>query len=112
MGNFVSSIKEEIGMDISGKHIGQGLAFLALLKLARWTIKTYQQNEFNQEISYSDTEGRKKMLQICKFCQIIENGDTLQFEDDKVCAFADINSQARRHILVLPKDHIKDCYSL
>ena len=52
------------------------------------------------------------MLQICKFCQIIANKETLVFEDDKVAIFQDISKQAVEHLIVCPKDHIKSVNKL
>ena len=44
----------------------------------------------------------------CIFCSIV-NGDIPAdklYEDDKVVAFKDVNSQAPEHFLVIPKEHI------
>ena len=44
----------------------------------------------------------------CLFCKII-NGDipsSKVYEDELVFAFNDINPQAEKHILVIPKEHI------
>ena len=46
----------------------------------------------------------------CIFCKIIA-GDipaNILYQDDDVLAFHDINPQAPRHFLVIPKKHIKD----
>ena len=44
----------------------------------------------------------------CLFCKIIskEFKASVVYEDDEVFAFNDINPQAPRHILVIPKKHI------
>ena len=52
------------------------------------------------------------MFQICKFCQIIANKETLLFEDDKVAIFQDISKQAVKHLILCPKDHIKSINKL
>ena len=52
------------------------------------------------------------MFQICKFCQIIANKETLLYEDDKVAIFEDISKQAVEHLIVCPKDHIKSINKL
>ena len=47
-------------------------------------------------------------MENCIFCSIIEgkiNAEKL-YEDDKVLAFNDVNSQAPEHFLVIPKEHI------
>ena len=46
----------------------------------------------------------------CLFCKIIA-GDipsTKVYEDEKVYAFRDINPQAAKHVLVVPKKHMKN----
>ena len=45
----------------------------------------------------------------CIFCKIIAGEIPSQkvFEDDYVFAFNDINPQAPKHILVIPKEHIE-----
>jgi histidine triad (HIT) family protein len=45
----------------------------------------------------------------CIFCKIIDGSIPSEFiyEDDKVVAFKDINSQAPVHILIIPKEHIE-----
>ncbi len=50
----------------------------------------------------------------CIFCKII-NGDipsTKIYETDNVYAFADLNPQARVHVLVVPKDHVANVVEL
>lgn len=44
----------------------------------------------------------------CLFCKIIagEIPSTKVFEDSEVFAFTDINPQAEKHILIVPKKHI------
>ena len=46
----------------------------------------------------------------CIFCKIInkEIPSTVVYEDDKVLAFKDINPEASVHVLVVPKQHIKN----
>lgn len=45
----------------------------------------------------------------CIFCKIIsgEIPSNKVFEDENVIAFYDINPEAKIHVLVLPKEHIK-----
>lgn len=53
-------------------------------------------------------------MQNCIFCKIIR-GDIPShkvFEDDKICAFLDINPQAPVHIVVIPKEHIESMDSI
>ena len=47
-------------------------------------------------------------MENCIFCSIIEGKITAEklYEDDKVLAFNDVNSQAPEHFLVIPKEHI------
>lgn len=44
----------------------------------------------------------------CLFCKLIrgEIQSKMVFEDDRICAFHDINPIAPTHILVIPKKHI------
>ncbi|RCX13786.1 histidine triad (HIT) family protein [Anaerobacterium chartisolvens] len=46
----------------------------------------------------------------CIFCKIInrELPSTVVYEDDRVMAFKDINPEAPVHVLIVPKEHIKD----
>ncbi len=46
----------------------------------------------------------------CIFCKIIrgEIPSDKVYEDDRALAFRDINPQAPKHILVIPKDHMAD----
>lgn len=50
----------------------------------------------------------------CIFCKIInkEISSKIVYEDDKVIAFEDINSQAPVHILVVTKSHYDDFMSM
>ena len=45
----------------------------------------------------------------CIFCKIInkEIPSTIEYEDDEIIAFDDINPEAPVHILVIPKKHIE-----
>ena len=45
----------------------------------------------------------------CLFCKIAEGKIPSQkvYEDDEILAFRDINPQARSHVLVIPKRHIR-----
>ncbi|MDP4092853.1 MAG: histidine triad nucleotide-binding protein [Bacillota bacterium] len=45
----------------------------------------------------------------CIFCKIInrELPSTIQYEDDRVMAFNDINQEAPIHVLIVPKVHIQ-----
>ena len=47
-------------------------------------------------------------MENCIFCSIIEGKIPAKklYEDDKVLAFNDVNSQAPEHFLVIPKEHI------
>lgn len=46
----------------------------------------------------------------CLFCKIIEGSIpcTKVYEDDRVFAFRDINPQAKVHILLMPKKHMRN----
>ena len=46
----------------------------------------------------------------CIFCKILrgEIPSTKVYEDEKYYAFRDINPQAKEHILVIPKCHVKN----
>ena len=89
----------------------QTVLLLAALTVVRWTVKTVSKNEFDLEVPASELKNHP-MLQICKFCQIIANRETLCYEDDKVAVFQDISKQAAEHLIVCPKDHIKDINKL
>jgi hypothetical protein len=109
MGNFIpTELTEFFGIsDESLLCFTQATYFIITGTILRWTIKTYEKNAFNKEVS-RDNIGRSDVLKICKFCQIIRNKDTLFFEDDKVAVFKDMTPQAAKHFLITPKDHIKN----
>lgn len=46
----------------------------------------------------------------CVFCKIAAHQipATVEYEDEKVIAFDDLNPQAPVHVLVVPKDHYSD----
>lgn len=50
----------------------------------------------------------------CIFCKIInrEIPSTIEYEDEEIIAFKDINPAAPIHILVIPKKHIKSLAEL
>lgn len=50
----------------------------------------------------------------CLFCKIIEKKipAKLLHEDEHALAFADISPQAPTHILIVPKEHIRDIHSI
>lgn len=47
-------------------------------------------------------------MENCIFCKIASGEIPSQFvyEDDKICAFKDINPVAPVHVLIIPKEHI------
>jgi histidine triad (HIT) family protein len=54
------------------------------------------------------------MAEACLFCSIIAGTvpATKVFENDEVLAFADIDPQAPTHVLVVPKQHLRDIIEL
>jgi len=58
--------------------------------------------------SYSNPIGDNVTENDCLFCKIVnkEIPTTMEYEDDDICAFNDINPQAPTHIQVIPKKHI------
>jgi histidine triad (HIT) family protein len=50
----------------------------------------------------------------CIFCKIIkkEIPSKVVYEDAHILAFNDISPQAKQHILIVPKEHVQDFYSL
>ena len=58
MGVFLSKLEDILGMDLqlNKTMFLSAFAFIAFAKLTRWTIKTYQTNEFNPEIKFTDPE--------------------------------------------------------
>ena len=49
---------------------------LAGMTIVRWVLKTKGKNEFDPEVA-KDNLDNNQMIEICKFCQIIKNGETL-----------------------------------
>ncbi len=49
-------------------------------------------------------------MEDCLFCKIIrgEIPSTKVYEDEKCYAFRDINPQAKSHVILVPKTHVKD----
>lgn len=54
------------------------------------------------------------MVDDCIFCKIIkkEIPSNIVYEDDKILAFEDIQPQAKVHILIIPKKHIRSLNEL
>ena len=49
----------------------------------------------------------------CIFCKLTQKKDSsIEFEDDQVVAFCDINPKAPVHILIVPKKHIESIRQL
>lgn len=50
----------------------------------------------------------------CIFCKIVDKKipSKLVYEDELAIAFEDINPQARIHLLIVPKKHIRDIHSI
>ena len=50
----------------------------------------------------------------CIFCKILDKKipATILYEDELVCAFADLNPQAPHHYLIIPKQHLSDIHSM
>ncbi len=50
----------------------------------------------------------------CLFCKLIagELPSTIVYEDDKVFCFEDINPHAPVHVVVVPREHVKDLNAL
>jgi histidine triad (HIT) family protein len=50
----------------------------------------------------------------CLFCRIVKHEipASIVYEDDRVCAFNDINPQGPTHVLVVPKRHIRSLNDL
>ncbi len=53
-------------------------------------------------------------MENCIFCKIAkgEIPSNFVYEDDKICAFADINPVAPVHVLIIPKEHIASAMEL
>ena len=49
------------------------------------------------------------MIDECLFCKIIDREipSKIEYEDDEMLAFHDINPQAPTHILIIPKQHVE-----
>ncbi|MCD6374876.1 MAG: histidine triad nucleotide-binding protein [Caldisericaceae bacterium] len=52
-------------------------------------------------------------LEDCVFCQVLERKlpSKMEYEDDEVAVFWDINPQAPVHLLIVPKKHIPNVSS-
>jgi histidine triad (HIT) family protein len=78
-------------------------------------VRVNSLKEFPLSLTLSPT-GREELLinlevvivADCLFCKIIkkEIPSKIDYEDDKVLAFEDINPQAPVHVLIVPKKHI------
>lgn len=49
---------------------------------------------------------------MCKFCQIIRNPEALLCETERLAIFEDFSPQARKHFVIVSKDHIKNVQHL
>ncbi len=47
-------------------------------------------------------------MEDCLFCKIVKKNipAAIEYEDDEIVAFKDINPKARIHLLIIPKKHI------
>lgn len=60
------------------------------------------------------------VIESCIFCKIADGRmkpgespeDDLVYEDERIVAFHDINPGADEHLLVVPKEHVKNCWYL
>lgn len=63
-----------------------------------------------QFTSYTPNKNKITQLKVddCVFCKIVnkEIDSKIEYEDDLVVSFHDINPRARTHLLVIPKKHI------
>eukprot|EP00347_Sterkiella_histriomuscorum_P021223 403334772 len=75
------------------------------ITVVRWLFRSYRKSEF-------DDYPADKMIQICKFCQIIKDTHTVLYQDEEITAFADVRPLARNHILVVPKNHLRNINTL
>eukprot|EP00884_Botryococcus_braunii_P005466 jgi/Botrbrau1/14920/Bobra.0018s0024.1 len=65
----------------------------------------------NRRCSRRDSPSRFMGKNQCVFCDIVRktSGSTpLIYEDERIVAFHDIHPAAQKHILVIPKQHIRD----
>lgn len=51
---------------------------------------------------------KMRLLMNCLFCKIAQGAipASVVFEDDEIMAFRDLNPQAPKHLLIIPKQHI------
>lgn len=73
----------------------------------RWALKSNTRNDFDKEGCHG----------ICKFCQLeMETRGNDQkwvlYQDDRVIVFRDIRPAAPYHILVVTRQHIKNCRTI
>lgn len=62
----------------------------------------------------SDKKGGLAVASDCIFCKIVAGTIPAEvvYESKDILAFADVNPQAPTHILIIPKEHIKDFSSI
>ena len=106
-----------IGSFVWKQTILPGLAafgFLVISKFTRWFLKERQVDQFDIRDSHDHTKNVfSEQYQLCKFCQIIRYNETLSpakknYSDDIISVFEDARPAARYHLLVCPKEHIKN----
>lgn len=59
-------------------------------------------------------QNRRNIMKDCIFCKIIK-GDipaSKIYEDEKIFVFLDVNPSTNGHMLVIPKEHYQDLFSL
>ena len=81
---MLSRAMDDLGLIPSAdqtKQVAVVLSFMFAVRLVRWTVQTYQTNDFDTEVDF-EGEGYNEMLEKCKFCQIITNGESLSYSDD------------------------------
>ena len=95
-----------------------GFAFLVASKFTRWFMKERQVDKFDIRDNHDSTKNIfSEQYQLCKFCQIIRNNETLpemkrNYSDDLISVFEDARPAAKYHLLVCPKEHIKSINTL
>ena len=99
MGNRVTKLLDSFGLVPSQEQcvqMGVVLSFMFLVRLTRWSVQTYQTNDFDVEVAYDPSDpAYQAMLEKCKFCQIITNEKSLSYMDDTCAIFGDIRPVAQ-----------------
>ncbi|CDW89074.1 histidine triad family protein [Stylonychia lemnae] len=84
----------------SAKNFMLAAGFFFGITVIRYLFRANKRSEF-------DYYPHDKVIEICKFCQIIKDQQCNLYNDEDVMAFSDGGPLAKQHLLIVPHKHIR-----